>query len=85
MTTSLDRRTARAAGGSVDVHAVHEAIADELRRIAAHDVSQLAVRADGGVVWLTGRVHSRETRDLIEQATWGQPGVRGVRNELTVG
>lgn len=48
-------------------------------------LTSLGVQVDGGIVTLTGRVGSEQERTTIGSRVSGMKGVRGVRNELSVG
>lgn len=48
------------------------------------DASNIAVKVEGGVVYLTGIVDSREMKKLAEDVVDNLPGVMDIRNELII-
>ena len=59
-------------------------IQDALVRQAMREAKRIEIATDGGVVTLSGRVHSWAERSAVEGATWSAPGVSRVNNLLTV-
>jgi osmotically-inducible protein OsmY len=55
-----------------------------LKRRARADSQKILVDVQGGVVTLTGTVHSWPERDVARHSAWGTPGVRKVVDKLTV-
>jgi osmotically-inducible protein OsmY len=59
-------------------------IQDALVRQAMREAKRIEIATDGGVVTLSGQVHSWAERSAVEGATWSAPGVNRVNNLLTV-
>ncbi|KAB1911378.1 BON domain-containing protein [Micromonospora sp. AMSO31t] len=62
-----------------------ERIVDALARNGATEAEGISVRVHGDTVLLEGLVHSAGEREEIERVVWNAPGIREVRNEVTVG
>ena len=72
----------RAVVSSTDVR---RKIEDALRRNAEIESGAVNVRVlDGGMVELTGNVHSWQERRVVENAAWSAAGVRSVRDQLSI-
>ena len=56
----------------------------EIKNDARLKKARIHVRADGGIVTLTGKAHSLETSVRASETARRVPGVRAVRNELTL-
>ena len=63
---------------------VKQLIEESLRCRGRHDASHISVEADGTGVTLRGHVRAWAERSEAEQSAWSAPGVKSVRNELTV-
>lgn len=63
---------------------VQRRIEDAFRRSAQIDAKQITVTADGGTVTLTGKVRTWSERTQAQNTAWSAPGVRAVKNELTI-
>ncbi len=48
------------------------------------DASNIGVKVESGIVFLSGKVDSRSTKKLAEVIVEDLPGVQDVRNELMV-
>ncbi len=59
-------------------------IQDALVRQAMREAKRIEIATEGGVVTLSGQVHSWAERSAVEGATWSAPGVSRVNNLLTV-
>jgi len=59
-------------------------IEDAFRRSAAVDAQQITVETRGAEVTLRGEVRSWTEHDEAQRTAWSAPGVRSVRNEITV-
>lgn len=59
-------------------------IEQALKRQAELDALGIAVELTDGSVTLRGKVHSLSERRVAEQAVWAAPGVREVRDNLSV-
>ena len=55
-----------------------------LKRRAISDAKTITVQVSGGVVTLTGGVHSWSERDLATHSAWGAPGVRKVVDKMSL-
>lgn len=55
-----------------------------LKRRASRDAKSISVAVDGRDVTLTGIVNSWSERQLATNSAWSTPGVRNVRDNLTV-
>jgi osmotically-inducible protein OsmY len=70
---------------SPDPVPVEEAIGRAFRRSAALDASKLDVSTEDGTVTISGQVRSWAEHDDAIAAAWAAPGVRQVRDHMTVG
>ena len=59
-------------------------IEDAFRRSATVDAQQITVETRGAEVTLRGEVRSWTEHDEAQRTAWSAPGVRSVRNEITV-
>ena len=55
-----------------------------LKRQAELDMNNIRVEVADGAVTLEGKVHSLAERRVAEQAVWAAPGIREVRDRLSV-
>lgn len=55
-----------------------------LKRQAELDMNNIRVEVVDGAVTLEGKVHSLAERRMAEQAVWAAPGIREVRDRLSV-
>ncbi len=55
-----------------------------LKRQAELDMNNIRVEVADGAVTLEGKVHSLTERRVAEQAVWAAPGIREVRDRLSV-
>ncbi|WP_262282189.1 BON domain-containing protein [Micromonospora sp. MA102] len=62
-----------------------ERIVDALARNGATEAEGISVQVHGDTVLVEGLVHSAGEREEIERVVWNAPGIREVRNEVTVG
>lgn len=60
-------------------------IEEAFRRNAEVDAHNVSVEARDGEVILRGRVRSIAERDEAQYTAWSAPGVKHVRNEITIG
>lgn len=63
---------------------LHTRIEQALRRQAELDALGISIELSDGAVTLRGKVHSLAERRVAEQAVWAAPGVREVRDNLSV-
>jgi osmotically-inducible protein OsmY len=63
---------------------VKDSIKKALKRNAALDAEDLHVSSDNGTVTLKGTVSSWAERDEAVDAAWAAPGVKSVRDDMTV-
>ena len=63
---------------------VKSRIEGALKRNAELDSDAIQVSVDGGTVTLDGSVDSWSARDAAEDAAWAAPGVKSVRDRLSV-
>jgi osmotically-inducible protein OsmY len=63
---------------------VRQLIEESLHCSGRPDGGDISVEADGTGVTLRGHVHAWGERSQAEQSAWSAPGVKSVRNELTV-
>lgn len=68
----------------VGAAAVADQIEKALARNARIEASRVKVEADGGTVTLRGTVRDAYERELVERAAWSVPGVREIRDRLTL-
>lgn len=63
---------------------VESDIHSAFRRSAILDADEVAVTTDGGNVTLNGKVKTHSERVEAERAAWAAPGVKSVKNNLSV-
>ena len=63
---------------------IRDRIVQALKRQAELDMKNIRVEVSEGAVTLEGRVHSLTERRVAEQAVWAVPGIREVRDRLSV-
>lgn len=63
---------------------IRDRIEKALKRQAELDMQNIRVSVLDGAVTLEGRVHSLNERRVAEQAVWAAPGIREVRDRLSV-
>jgi osmotically-inducible protein OsmY len=68
----------------VEPQNVKKQIEDTLKRQAIIDAQNIDVETSDGEVVLTGTVRSWIERHEAEKAAWAAPGVKAVRNDITV-
>ena len=68
----------------VDVPNVSDDITHALHRSWFFDPATVKVTAAGGMVRLTGTVHSYHERQVAAETAWAARGVTDVQNDLTV-
>jgi osmotically-inducible protein OsmY len=59
-------------------------IEDALKRRAIVDANRISVDVDGENVSLAGKVHSWSERDLVNHSVWCTPGVKNVKDNMTL-
>jgi osmotically-inducible protein OsmY len=69
---------------TVEPRNIKEEIEKAFQRQAALDAQNISVEVSGGEVTLRGTVHSWIERHEAEKAAWAAPGVRSVKNYITV-
>ncbi|MBA3909601.1 MAG: ornithine aminotransferase [Rhodobacter sp.] len=63
---------------------IRDRIEKALKRQAELDMKDIRVEVTDGSVTLEGKVHSLAERRAVEQAVWAAPGIREVRDRLSV-
>lgn len=63
---------------------IYEEVCEALMRNRDLDASNIGVKVETGVVYLSGKVESRNAKKLAEMISEDMPGVQDVRNELLV-
>jgi hypothetical protein len=63
---------------------IYEDVCDKLMRNHDVDATNIGVKVSSGVVYLSGKVDSRKVKKTAELVIEDLPGVRDVRNELSV-
>lgn len=63
---------------------IYEEVCDMLMRDKKVDATHIGVKVQNGVVYLSGKANSRQDKKHAELIVEHLPGVRDVRNELTV-
>lgn len=63
---------------------IYEEVCDKLMRHREIDASNIGVKVESGIVYLSGKVDSRKVKKLAELVVEDLPGVQDVRNELTI-
>jgi osmotically-inducible protein OsmY len=63
---------------------IRDRIVKALKRQAELDMQNIRVEVSDGAVTLEGKVHSLTERRVAEQAVWAVPGIREVRDRLSV-
>ncbi len=69
---------------TVTMSAVKGEIEAALKRNAAEDAKMITVEVHGADVTLKGKVSSWAERESATTSAWGTPGVRSVRDEMTL-
>lgn len=69
---------------TVSTSGVRDKIQRAYQRHAALDANKVGIEVSGSTVTLTGEVHSWHEKDDAESAAWSAPGVKSVRNNLSV-
>ena len=70
---------------AAQVGAVKERIEEALKRSAELEAKQIRVDiGDGGAVTLSGFVDNWSERKAVERAAWSAPGVKAVRDQLSI-
>jgi osmotically-inducible protein OsmY len=69
---------------TVSMKAVKGDIEAALRRSASEDAKKITVEVHGADVTLKGEVSSWAERETATTSAWGTPGVRSVRDEMTL-
>lgn len=69
---------------SVSLSAVKTDIEAALKRRAAVDAQDISVEVKGSDIFLTGKIHSWQDRELARRSAWNTPGVRNVYDNITV-
>jgi osmotically-inducible protein OsmY len=64
---------------------LRDRIVKALKRQAELDMQNIRVEVSDGAVTLEGKVHSLTERRVAEQAVWAAPGIREVRDRLSIG
>jgi osmotically-inducible protein OsmY len=64
---------------------IRDRIVKALKRQAELDMQNIRVEVSDGAVTLEGKVHSLTERRVAEQAVWAAPGIREVRDRLSIG
>jgi osmotically-inducible protein OsmY len=68
----------------VDIGGLSDTIVHALRRSWFFDPKAVNVSATGGVVRLTGNVHTPHERDVAAAAAWAAPGAVYVENDIRI-
>lgn len=63
---------------------IYEEVCEELMKNRDVDASNIGVKVENGIVFLSGKVQSRSMKKTAELTIEDLPGVQDVRNELTV-
>lgn len=63
---------------------IYEEVCEALMRDRYVDASTIGVKVEKRVVYLSGKVNSRQIKRLAEEIVEDLPGVQDVRNELTI-
>jgi osmotically-inducible protein OsmY len=69
----------------VQVPDLQKRIEDALKRCAELEAKTIRVSVKDGEVTLEGRVCAWSERDALESAVWGAPGVKAVKDRVTIG
>ena len=69
---------------TVSMSAVKGDIEAALKRSASEDAKKITVEVHGADVTLKGQVSSWAERETATNSAWGTPGVRSVRDEMTL-
>ena len=59
-------------------------IEQAFKRNAELEASHVTVTAEGDTITLSGTVRTYHEREMAEGAVWSAPGIKHVRNEITV-
>lgn len=63
---------------------IYEEVCEALMKDRHVDASTIGVKVEKRVVYLSGKVNSRQVKKMAESIVEGLPGVQDVRNELTI-
>lgn len=63
---------------------IYEEVCEKLMKHRDVDASNIGVKVETGVVYLSGKVSSRQAKKIAELIIEDLPGVQDVRNELTI-
>lgn len=63
---------------------IYQEVCDALMKDREVDASTIGVKVQAGTVFLSGKVKSRQVKKLAERVIEDLPGVKDVRNELTI-
>lgn len=63
---------------------IYEEVCEALMKHREVDATNIGVLVDHGIVHLTGRVQTKKMKNIAEFVSEDLPGVKAVRNELTV-
>jgi osmotically-inducible protein OsmY len=69
---------------TVDPARIRASIEEALARRAEREAKRLQIEVDGGIVTLTGEVHSWAEKNAIERVATYSPGVKRIQNQILV-
>lgn len=84
---NLDRWANPGISGEMNTHSddkIYESAYERLMQESAVDASNIGIKVDSGIVYLSGKVSNKQMKKIAEILVKNIPGVKVVRNELNI-